>query len=162
MKSARRSRTRSHEILMACSFQDITGQRTTKVVNTLRYLEQRVNAMIEIWGIESMDGAKPPLHAAPPDDQRPDSHLLNGPALEGGVSQDDVDALLAGLEPALADSDPKTANANDKPPRKEVAAKSTRAASTSHPRLRSCSDVGIGIAGRDRRVVRLIPSLIGR
>ncbi|HYE48828.1 MAG TPA: hypothetical protein VEB20_04510, partial [Azospirillaceae bacterium] len=31
------------EIMTACSFQDITGQRTTKVVNTLRYLEQRVN-----------------------------------------------------------------------------------------------------------------------
>ncbi|HZB91305.1 MAG TPA: hypothetical protein VE397_07685, partial [Stellaceae bacterium] len=39
------------EVLTACSFQDITGQRTTKVVNTLRYLEQRVNSMIEIWGV---------------------------------------------------------------------------------------------------------------
>src|SRR4029077_12486390 len=29
------------EVLTACSFQDITGQRTTKVVNTLRYIEQR-------------------------------------------------------------------------------------------------------------------------
>ena len=38
-------------IYMACSFQDLTGQRTQKVVQVLRYLENRINAMIEIWGI---------------------------------------------------------------------------------------------------------------
>ena len=35
-------------IFTACSFQDITVQRTSKVVNALRYIEQRVNAMIAI------------------------------------------------------------------------------------------------------------------
>ena len=39
----------------ACSFQDITGQRTEKVVNVLRFIEQRINAMIEIWGVEDTD-----------------------------------------------------------------------------------------------------------
>src|SRR5690349_2697167 len=29
-------------IFTACSFQDLTGQRTSKVVNVLRYIEQRV------------------------------------------------------------------------------------------------------------------------
>ena len=48
------------EILTACSFQDITGQRTTKVVNTLRYLEQRVNSMLEIWGVNSLKGLAGP------------------------------------------------------------------------------------------------------
>jgi chemotaxis regulatin CheY-phosphate phosphatase CheZ len=79
------------EILTACSFQDITGQRTTKVVNVLHYLEKRVNSMIEIWGIDDL---KPP-----PDDnidRRPDAHLMNGPS-SNGVSQDDVDSLLAGV-----------------------------------------------------------------
>ena len=38
------------EVFLACSFQDISGQRTTKVVNLLRYLELRVNSMIEVWG----------------------------------------------------------------------------------------------------------------
>lgn len=82
------------EVLTACSFQDITGQRTTKVVNTLRYLEQRVNSMIEIWGVEGV-----PPAAAPPEqeDQRPDAHLLNGPATDGGPSQADVDALFESL-----------------------------------------------------------------
>jgi chemotaxis regulatin CheY-phosphate phosphatase CheZ len=79
-------------IFTACSFQDITGQRTIKVVNALRYLEQRVNTMIEIWGVEGIDPA-----AAPPDttDDRPDAHLLEGPQMEGeGSSQDDIDRLL--------------------------------------------------------------------
>lgn len=82
------------DILMACSFQDITGQRTTKVVNALRYLEQRVNVMIQIWSSEG-DGAGSGL-AAVPADTRPDAHLLNGPALPGqGHSQSDVDAMFA-------------------------------------------------------------------
>lgn len=81
------------EILTACSFQDITGQRTTKVVNTLRYIEQRVNSMIEIWGTE---GASPgPIIM--PTDTRPDAHLMHGPT-DGGPSQAEIDALLAKLD----------------------------------------------------------------
>lgn len=89
----------SIEILTSCSFQDITGQRTTKVVNTLRYIEQRVNTMIEIWGVDrtvtvtgSGDFA---VSHRKMNDERPDAHLLNGPQLDGeGVSQDDIDALF--------------------------------------------------------------------
>ena len=73
---------------MACSFQDITGQRTTKVVNTLRYIEQRVNSMIAIWDLTETTKAK-----IEPLDKRPDAHLLNGPS-SNGVSQDDVDAMF--------------------------------------------------------------------
>jgi chemotaxis regulatin CheY-phosphate phosphatase CheZ len=79
-------------LMMACSFQDLTGQRMTKVVNTLRYLEMRVNAMIEIWGISPEDANKMiDKHV----DSRPDAHLLNGPAGDGeGVAQDDIDRLF--------------------------------------------------------------------
>lgn len=78
-------------ILMACSFQDITGQRTTKVVNVLRYLEQRVNAMIEIWGV---DGIKQKMLET--GDARPDAHLISGPPRDGeGILQDDVDRLMS-------------------------------------------------------------------
>lgn len=38
--------THARGIFMAASFLDITGQRTTKLVGTLRYLEQRLNAML--------------------------------------------------------------------------------------------------------------------
>jgi chemotaxis regulatin CheY-phosphate phosphatase CheZ len=101
--------TQVTEILTACSFQDITGQRTTKVVNTLHYLEKRVNSMIEIWGPEALTA----LGAVERGDNRPDAHLLNGPSLQG-VSQEDVDALLANLnstaqpEPAAAPTPPAT------------------------------------------------------
>ena len=79
---------------MACSFQDLTGQRMTKVVNTLRYLETRVNAMIEIWGITAQDAEKLVQQHI---EAKPDGHLLNGPARDGeGVAQDDIDRLLNG------------------------------------------------------------------
>jgi chemotaxis protein CheZ len=34
------------EIYTACTFQDLTGQRTRKVIQVLRYLEERINAMV--------------------------------------------------------------------------------------------------------------------
>jgi chemotaxis regulatin CheY-phosphate phosphatase CheZ len=52
---------RATDIYTACSFQDITGQRTEKVVKVLRLIEQRINAMIEIWGVEDTDLRIDPL-----------------------------------------------------------------------------------------------------
>ncbi len=100
-------------IMTACSFQDITGQRTTKVVNALRYLEQRVNSMIEIWNAER-DKQKADTPSPDLADSRPDSHLLNGPQLDGeGVNQDDVDALFANTAALLGD-EPTVAEPNEK------------------------------------------------
>lgn len=81
-------------ILVSCGFQDITGQRISKVVATLRYLEERVDAMIRIWGLE---GVKP--EDMPPDrgDTRADAHLLNGPALRDGIDQSAVDSLFEAM-----------------------------------------------------------------
>ncbi|PWC54548.1 protein phosphatase CheZ [Azospirillum sp. TSO22-1] len=85
-------------IFTACSFQDLTGQRTSKVVNALRYIEQRVNAMINIFGEEALAAIHVQHEST---DKRPDSHLLNGPQMEGlGVSQADVDSMFDG--PAAA------------------------------------------------------------
>lgn len=88
------------EILTACSFQDITGQRTTKVVNTLKYIEQRVNTMIEIWGVdktismaEMASGGFTASHRKL-NDERPDAHLLNGPSLGDGIDQNAIDSLF--------------------------------------------------------------------
>jgi len=97
------------EVLTACSFQDITGQRTTKVVNTLRYIEQRVNSMIEIWGVQAgMSAVTTPGAAA--EDQRPDAHLMNGPAADGVPSQADVDALFEQLGKATEAGNAKPAD----------------------------------------------------
>jgi chemotaxis protein CheZ len=78
-------------IFEACNFQDITGQRITKVVKTLQYIEDRVNKMIEIWGADTFEDLDSPQEVAPDDEAR----LLNGPQLENqGVSQDDIDKLF--------------------------------------------------------------------
>lgn len=91
------------EIMTACSFQDITGQRMTKVVNTLRYIERRVHAMIQIWGLEGLDETEMAAALAQePKDTRPDAHLMNGPPLKGAINQDAVDMLLTGAAAARA------------------------------------------------------------
>jgi len=81
-------------IFEACNFQDITGQRISKVVNAMRFVEERVHHMIEIWGglesfkdIETVDDQK----------RKGDQALLNGPALatdKGVTSQAAIDALF--------------------------------------------------------------------
>lgn len=76
-------------IFEACSFQDITGQRITKVVRTLTYIEDRLSTLQNAWGPDIED--KP---AEAPDE---DAALLNGPALDGeGIDQGSVDDLLSG------------------------------------------------------------------
>ena len=78
-------------ILEACNFQDITGQRITKVVQTLQYVDDRVNSMVEIWGDQDINA----VDSAVSEDDDTDADLLNGPALDDtGVSQDDIDALF--------------------------------------------------------------------
>jgi chemotaxis regulatin CheY-phosphate phosphatase CheZ len=61
---------RATDIYTACSFQDLTGQRIHKVIDVLHYLEQRINAMIAIWGDAVDDGAMTVTvaeHAAEPE-----------------------------------------------------------------------------------------------
>ena len=81
-------------IFEACNFQDLTGQRITKVMTTMRFIEQHINAMMEIWG--GVDAIK--AHAPPIIDTREgDARLLNGPRLDsdiGHASQDDIDAMF--------------------------------------------------------------------
>jgi hypothetical protein len=79
------------EVYTACSFQDITGQRTRKVIQVLRYLEDRINAMISIWGLDGAMAAE----AAEARAVDGDKALLNGPAKPGhGMDQADVDMVM--------------------------------------------------------------------
>lgn len=74
-----------------CNFQDITGQRITKVVNTLKFVEERVDRMIEIWGSDAFDGLRDSIAENEDEDRR----LLNGPQLaKQGISQDEIDKLF--------------------------------------------------------------------
>jgi chemotaxis protein CheZ len=78
------------KIYEACSFQDITGQRITKVVTTLKVIEAKVAQIMTTFGVsaersESREAAR-------------DEHtaLLNGPQLpSNAMDQSDIDKLLA-------------------------------------------------------------------
>jgi chemotaxis protein CheZ len=82
------------KIFEACNFQDLTGQRITKVVKAFCFIEERVHHMMEIWGgLESFQNLE--LDASCTRDA--DEALLNGPSLEEDediASQDDIDALF--------------------------------------------------------------------
>ncbi len=81
------------KIYEACSFQDITGQRITKVVTTLKTIEQKVAHIIATFG-PNLTHAAPGAGAAADKD-----HLLNGPQLPAhAMDQSDIDKLLASFE----------------------------------------------------------------
>ncbi len=81
-------------IFEACNFQDVTGQRITKVVSTLKHIDSRVEAIVKAMGNEvNRTGANRPVVEADPD-----KNLLNGPQLPGNaISQDEIDKLLSGM-----------------------------------------------------------------
>lgn len=82
-------------VFEACSFQDITGQRVTKVVNSLKFVEERINTIIFTWGKDEL--AKVVVEIK--EEKDPDKKLLHGPQLPGqGVSQAEVDKMLAQTE----------------------------------------------------------------
>ncbi len=85
----------------ACSFQDVTGQRISKVVTALRNVESRVDTLLRAFGQEhgaAASGTGTPAEepTATKPGARPDEDLMHGPALPGEAnSQEDIDALLA-------------------------------------------------------------------
>ena len=83
------------QIFEACNFQDLTGQRINKVVGTLRFIEDRITEMMDIWGgIETFKS----MEVTKRDARTGDEALLNGPSLETDMdvaTQDDIDALFA-------------------------------------------------------------------
>ena len=74
------------EAYTACSFQDLTGQRIRRIVNVMRFLEARIDAMIDILRISERDA--PEAESEDP--------LRNGPAQSGGgLVQSEIDDLIA-------------------------------------------------------------------
>jgi chemotaxis protein CheZ len=81
-------------IYVACSFQDITGQRIAKVIRTLKDIEGKVAALATACGGEIEHRAID----APIRSMATEPNLLNGPQLAGQAqSQDDIDKLLKTL-----------------------------------------------------------------
>ena len=98
-EQAERLEAVSTELFQASSFQDLTGQRITKVTRTLNHLEERLAALAEAIGD---DYVAPPEDDIETDDEGVavnDTDLLHGPQLEGeGNSQDEIDAILAAFD----------------------------------------------------------------
>ncbi|HHG89614.1 MAG TPA: chemotaxis protein [Devosia sp.] len=76
-------------VFEACSFQDITGQRITKVVDTVEVIEERINILCEMMDAHAGKAA-PVLTEA---EKSKEKQLLHGPT-SGGASQSDIDALF--------------------------------------------------------------------
>ncbi|MFY9293829.1 MAG: hypothetical protein WAP03_24500 [Methylorubrum rhodinum] len=78
-------------IYTACSFQDLTAQRTSRIVHTLRYLEDRIASMIGIWGSET---------GVPDLDAEARIRRDTAATLNAALDQTDVDRFLDMESPA--------------------------------------------------------------
>lgn len=82
------------QIFEACSFQDLTGQRVSKVVETLQTIEKRVARLVEAINAKDVEGVLTRADAERV--RRKEELMLNGPQLQGGGNdQMSVDALFS-------------------------------------------------------------------
>ncbi len=80
----------NNAVFEACAFQDITGQRVTKIVKSVSYVEDRVNALREIWGDDELDKVELAVVEFSEDEK-----LLHGPQSKAvAISQDEIDKLF--------------------------------------------------------------------
>jgi len=83
------------QIFEVCNFQDLTGQRVSKAVTTLRFIEEHIDRMLEIW--QRVAHFKPvTADGGQKGDER---RFLNGPKLtgDGGHStQSEIDEIFVG------------------------------------------------------------------
>ena len=87
------------KIFEASNFQDITGQRITRVVKTLQHIETKIGALVGLLGEEvataRQESGEPPAAETAPNEE----NLLNGPQMESeAISQDEIDKLLASFD----------------------------------------------------------------
>ncbi len=79
------------KIFEACSFQDLTGQRVTKIVRLLTQIEERITKLVDALGVHDGENHEP----VSPEEQRRRDLLLNGPAVGGPeTKQAEIDALF--------------------------------------------------------------------
>ena len=85
------------KIFEACSFQDITGQRITKVVDTLNFIDDRLSRFATTFGVEDNEAELSDEEKAR--EERKEKQILHGPQMDGGgVAQDDIDAMFSSEE----------------------------------------------------------------
>jgi chemotaxis protein CheZ len=87
------------KIYEACNFQDITGQRISKVVRTLKHIEAKVDMVVAAFGNEVRQNHIRHIPPAPATTEDADKALLNGPQMPGNaMDQDEIDRLLASFD----------------------------------------------------------------
>lgn len=87
------AQTSSIQIYEACTFQDLTGQRIQKIVETLKEVERQVLRMVIIFGLNNENAKK--IDEDKKKELQNDADLLNGPQLPGqSLEQDDIDDIL--------------------------------------------------------------------
>ena len=80
-------------VFEACSFQDITGQRVAKVIETLAHIEARVSRFTE--ALRTRDTGHFVSAEERAGAERKERLMLHGPQLDGGgIGQSDVDRLV--------------------------------------------------------------------
>ena len=85
--------TQMLRVFEACSFQDITGQRIAKVVDTLQHIEQRIGRFVEAMRARDLEGFADEQERDRA--ERKSRYMLNGPAGEGeGIAQAQVDQIF--------------------------------------------------------------------
>jgi chemotaxis protein CheZ len=93
--SLQEATTRIYE---ACSFQDITGQRITKVVATLKTIDAKVAQIVATFG-DGKDAAAPSPPPVVVADAGNGEVAMHGPQLPANaMDQSDIDALLASFD----------------------------------------------------------------
>jgi chemotaxis protein CheZ len=84
----------ANRVFEACAFQDLTGQRITRVVKSLKFVEDRVNALIRLWGKDELAAMVEELNEEKPAIEN-DAALLHGPQRSNvAISQADIDKLF--------------------------------------------------------------------
>lgn len=88
-------------IYMACNFQDLSGQRVSRVVETLNFVEGRIHKMIDAWGgLQALhDLIEAEIRSKEEEKETEGSAaLLTGPVPVNGedhVGQNEIDALFS-------------------------------------------------------------------
>jgi chemotaxis protein CheZ len=82
-------------VFEACSFQDITGQRVAKVIETLKHIEARVSRFTD--ALRTRDTGRFVSEEERASAERKERLMLNGPQLGEADRQSEVDRLLAKL-----------------------------------------------------------------
>ena len=84
---------RMTRIIEACAFQDITGQRIAKVVETLEHIESRVSRFAEATDAKDMQGHVTAAEAM--EAERRVRLFIHGPPLQGeGSDQLEIDEII--------------------------------------------------------------------